>query len=58
MQQEGRKSLRPRLAIAKVTGSDSSVNRCWPKKAKRSRPGADTIRLGTAGDRDSAWDLA
>src|SRR5260370_10787566 len=38
MPQEGRKSLRPRLAIAKVAGSASSANRCWPKNAKRRDP--------------------
>jgi hypothetical protein len=38
MPQEGRKSLRPRLAIAKVAGSASNANRCWPKKAKRRDP--------------------
>ena len=35
MQQEGRKSLRPKLAIAKVIGSASTLNRRWPKKARR-----------------------
>src|SRR5260370_11336885 len=38
MPQEGRKSLRPRLAIAKAAGSASNANRCWPKKAKRRDP--------------------
>lgn len=35
MRQEGRKSLRPKQAIAKVIGSASTLNRRWPKKARR-----------------------
>src|ERR1700674_4174918 len=38
MQQKGQKSLRPRLAIAKVAVSASSVYRRWLEKAKRCDP--------------------